>query len=346
MKKQRCTALHVYGSPYSEFEVRDCIFRPSDNFCKHVLPPRHNLTTFSFNSVTLLSSVFEPWTIAALRNSNISALRLDVSSNDCRFVEIVSQTLPNLRELEICLLVAPDKTLRMAKLLARLSALETLRMSSVLVDLSARQAIPLPIPQLSQLTTVAASIPYINYLLNLGAPRALPALTDLEISASLSSTSKPSVSPLGRLAAVFEGLERHRLAPRITLALTCTDSQTPLDWACKAFDHVLGDEWTRWASTVRVLSISVRAKRPGPRHPHLNINQPYLVLLRHRLKIFSALAEVRFEDGCKYGHRDEPLRRLAEADALAVVMGASPRVDRIVVNSRVVQLGSRTLCSS
>ncbi|KAF7318812.1 hypothetical protein HMN09_00216500 [Mycena chlorophos] len=347
VKKETCTALHVHGSPYLFPDEIRWNQLHTNNVWKRVrlvLPPPLKLTTFSFDPAALLSPIFEPWTVAALQSSQISTLRLDVTTEDYRFVEIVSQTLLTLHGLEINWHIAPEKNLRIMTLLARLPELQTLRMSSVFADLPATQAIPLSVPQLPQLTTLAASIPYINYLLKYVAPRALPALTELEISTCLTSTAKPPLSPLGSLAAVFEGLERHHLAPRITLAVTfSTTWDANAHWPSAAFDLVLGVEWmrTEWISTVGAVSVCVVVPRIRIAWARPDANVPYLAFLRERLGLFDALREVRFVDGLEYHNEEES--RATEGSVLAVVKAAHAGVERVVVNGRSFEVGSQNV---
>ncbi|KAF7316523.1 hypothetical protein MIND_00171600 [Mycena indigotica] len=301
VNKETCTTLHIRGSPYLFPDEIRWNQRRHTQLKQHVLldlPTQTNLTHISFEPAAMLSPIFEPWTTSVLQNSKLDSLRLDVTMEDYRFVEIISQALPHLRELEIRWLISPEKNLRIATFLSRLTKLESLRMSSVFTDLTSAQPIPLAIPHLPHLTTLNASIPYINHLLR-WVPHALPSLQQLEISTLLSSSSTRPSTAIGSLETLFEGLRRHNLSPRITLAVNFrTTWERDAHWPRNAFDSVLGVGWVQWCPTISALKVKVTS--PYSRLANWDSNAAYVSFLRERLTMFPALTEVSFVDGIEY----------------------------------------------
>ncbi|KAF7305021.1 hypothetical protein MKEN_01217100 [Mycena kentingensis (nom. inval.)] len=346
VSKPTCTTLRVQGSPL--LYPDEVAWNQQHPPIPLNPPPATNLTFFGFQPSGLLSPMFEPWTIALLRNSKITAMRLEVNAPEYRFVDVIPQTSPHLRELDIQWLLAPEKNLRIAKLLSLLPQLEKLRMSSLFADssesegatASGKLTISPPAPHLRNLKALAASVPYINHLLQ--TPNALPVLQTLEISvllASPDSFSPQGITPPGGLSALFNTLHRRGLSPVIilTLIFRAAWDRDP-EWPRLAFDAAIGPADEDGIPHPNIVALKVKIISPYTRSASSGVgydsSAPFVGFLRDRLRIsmFRTLNEVSFDDGIEY-KSDEQMRGAVQA-ICEIIRGARPDVEGVWVNGK------------
>ncbi|KAJ7193543.1 hypothetical protein GGX14DRAFT_701115 [Mycena pura] len=329
-----CTRLSVRGSPYLFPEATRWNHRLLSEHSKRVVlsPPRHTkLTSFSFEPSSLLSPVFLPWTAAVLQNSQITTIGIYVTMRDYGFFQVLADTFPHLRRLEIRRLGAVSEAFakdRIFSLLSRLSELETLCIPAPHMETVTFWHEPSsagsPAPRLPRLKSLSATIPFVISLLEESVLCTLPSLRELEILVSLSSTSILE----GSMATLFEDLRRHGLAPAVTLAVVfcpCWDSDLLSGWPRRAFDDMLGDDWAQWSTHITGLDVSVKP-------PKVYENVEYLSVLRDRLGRFPALRHVSFSDGSA----NRSVAEEAEVAALVfeAVERANPQIQTILFNGK------------
>ncbi|KAJ7193541.1 hypothetical protein GGX14DRAFT_588482 [Mycena pura] len=318
-----CTRLIVRGSPYLFPEATVWNHRLEHSKRVVISPPQYTkIISFSFEPSSLLSPVFLPWTTAVLQNSQITTLCIYVTIRDYDFFQVLADTFPHLRCLEIRRLGTVSGPLaedRIFSLLSRLSELETLCiLAPVVKTVSLVPPSGSPAPRLLQLKSLSATIPIINSLLT---PGPLRSLHKLEIVVPLTSPSIPS--PEESIATLFEDLRRHGLAPAVTLALVLNSN---LFWQGHAFDNMLGSDWAQWSPYVIGLHVTVM--------PPVLVRRDvdYLSNLGDRLDRFPGLKEVSFSDGI--ADRSEAEEAKVAARLLRAVGRVRLQIQTIRVNGK------------
>ncbi|KAJ7136628.1 hypothetical protein C8R44DRAFT_976158 [Mycena epipterygia] len=335
-----CTSLSVQGSPYLFPAAELWKERNLEGHQKtaRLSPPAHtDIKMLSFEPASLLSPVFMPWTIPVIQRSQLTSIEIFISVEDQHYLEILADTIPHLRVLQIRGQSAGSKLLPSSlifRLLARLSVLETLRIFDLYLSPS---ALPLAAPHLPRLKSLTGTDPYVHELLSATNP--LPSLRYLEIHVFLPSefTLEQNRGPPPNLPSIFMNLHRYNLAPIVTLTVIFFSFQVDATWPVKVFDKILGADWSEWCSRITTLKLEVEWPMGSKWSGWQDVGM-YLPLLRERLDRFSALSNISFNDGLQTF--ESSVAKFSTAALIAqTIQRALPHVQTIHVNGKACKGG-------
>ncbi|KAJ6598083.1 hypothetical protein DFH09DRAFT_1271918 [Mycena vulgaris] len=327
--ERSCTSLTIRGAPYPlKFGPSELPW-PTTEATLRISSLAHtnaSIRSFSFHPNSLLSYSGIHWTFSALRCSQISILSVSIVSDT--LLDVISEELPNLQQLEV---VSCAENLD-HELLAFLCKLTGLIRLSLPLTQNIQGSAPFTervVPTFPCLRALVAPAPFVMCFLLADAP--LPMLKTLEVGAT-TEYSLPRGWPLSKILAALSERVPAQLA--ITLDITLD----PMRWSHPAWlmeefhnliygdDELCADSWRegiKLVNTLRLRGSGMRAQTGSA------CDQVLYAITPH----FPALQNLSVEDGS-----DQFMS--GWKSAIAFVLDKSPGLEKVMFGDKTVYTAS------